>query len=191
MIFPPVDALQRDGNEQPAGVGARYTVHWKIGSVPVGGVIISDAIAATFDDRVFPGGLTYSGHPLAAASIVASIDAMKEEGIVENAKRIGEDVLGPGLRELAERHPVIGEVRGLGMILGLELVKDQATKSVATDIRGNQIVSAAGLDKPDYTLEMPYYAALLAELICRARSEAATSTTPRTTRLIPAPSLSH
>ena len=40
------------------------------GYVPVGGVIISDEIAATFDDRVFPGGLTYSGHPLAAASIV-------------------------------------------------------------------------------------------------------------------------
>ncbi len=98
------------------------------GYVPVGGVVISDEIAATFDDRVFPGGLTYSGHPLAAASIVASIDAMKEEGIVENAKRIGEDVLGPGLRELAERHPVIGEVRGLGVFWALELVTDRATR---------------------------------------------------------------
>src|SRR5207249_1576282 len=76
------------------------------GYVPVGGVVIIDPIAATFNDRVFPGGLTYSGHPLAAASIVASIDAMKDEGIVENAKRIGETVLGPGLRELADRHPV-------------------------------------------------------------------------------------
>ena len=47
------------------------------GYVPVGGVIISDQIAATFDDRVFPGGLTYSGHPLACASIVATIDAMR------------------------------------------------------------------------------------------------------------------
>jgi taurine--2-oxoglutarate transaminase len=98
------------------------------GYVPVGGVIISDPIAATFDDRVFPGGLTYSGHPLACASIVASIDAMKEEGIVENAKRIGEDVLGPGLRELAERHPVIGEVRGLGVFWALDLVTDRATR---------------------------------------------------------------
>ena len=96
--------------------------------MPVGGVIISDPIAATFDDRVFPGGLTYSGHPLACASIVASIDAMKEEGIVENAKRIGEDVLGPGLRELAERHPVIGEVRGLGVFWALDLVTDRATR---------------------------------------------------------------
>ena len=98
------------------------------GYVPVGGVIISDPIAATFDDRVFPGGLTYSGHPLACASIVASIDAMKEEGIVENAKRIGQDVLGPGLRELAERHPVIGEVRGLGVFWALDLVTDRATR---------------------------------------------------------------
>ncbi|HYN68377.1 MAG TPA: aspartate aminotransferase family protein [Ornithinibacter sp.] len=98
------------------------------GYVPVGGVIISDPIAATFDDRVFPGGLTYSGHPLAAASIVASIDAMKEEGIVENAARIGEDVLGPGLRDLADRHPVIGEVRGLGVFWALDLVTDRATR---------------------------------------------------------------
>jgi len=98
------------------------------GYVPVGGVIISDEIAATFNDRVFPGGLTYSGHPLACASIVGSIDAMKEEGIVENAKRIGEDVIGPGLRDLAERHKVIGEVRGLGVFWALDLVTDRATR---------------------------------------------------------------
>lgn len=98
------------------------------GYVPVGGVVISDTIAATFDERVFPGGLTYSGHPLAAASIVGAIDAMTEEGIVDNAKRIGNDVLGPGLRDLAERHPVIGEVRGLGVFWALDLVSDRATK---------------------------------------------------------------
>ncbi|MEI6374319.1 MAG: aspartate aminotransferase family protein [Actinomycetes bacterium] len=98
------------------------------GYVPVGGVIISDEIAATFDERVFPGGLTYSGHPLACASIVASIDAMKEEGIIENARSIGENVLGPGLRELAEKHPVIGEARGLGVFWALDLVTDRATR---------------------------------------------------------------
>ena len=98
------------------------------GYVPVGGVVISADIAATFDERVFPGGLTYSGHPLAAASIVASIDAMTEEGIIDNAKRIGTDVLGPGLRDLAERHPVIGEARGLGVFWALDLVSDRATK---------------------------------------------------------------
>src|SRR5690606_4063199 len=85
------------------------------GYVPVGGVIISDAISATFDERVFPGGLTYSGHPLAAASIIASIDAMESEGIVDNARRVGADVIGPGLQELAAKHPLIGEVRGEGV----------------------------------------------------------------------------
>jgi taurine--2-oxoglutarate transaminase len=98
------------------------------GYVPVGGVIISDPIAADFDDRVFPGGLTYSGHPLACASVVATIDAMKDEGIVENAARIGTLVLGPGLLDLAERHPVIGEVRGLGVFWALDLVSDWASR---------------------------------------------------------------
>ncbi len=107
------------------------------GYVPVGGVVISDAISATFDERVFPGGLTYSGHPLATASIVASIDAMKEEGIIENAARIGSDVLGPGLRELAERHPVIGEVRGLGVFWALDLVTDRKTREPLAPYAGS------------------------------------------------------
>ncbi|GAA1943567.1 aspartate aminotransferase family protein [Microbacterium deminutum] len=107
------------------------------GYVPVGGVIISDAISATFDDRVFPGGLTYSGHPLAAASIVASISAMEDEGIVENARRVGAEVIGPGLRALADRHPLIGEVRGEGVFWAMELVKDPETREpVGADVIG-------------------------------------------------------
>jgi taurine---2-oxoglutarate transaminase len=106
------------------------------GYVPAGGVIISDPIASTFDERVFPGGLTYSGHPLAAASIVATIDAMKDEGIVENAARIGAEVLGPGLAELAGRHPVIGEVRGLGVFWALDLVSDRATRAMLAPYGG-------------------------------------------------------
>ena len=98
------------------------------GYVPVGGVVISDPIAATFDERVFPGGLTYSGHPLAAASIVGSIDAMREEKVVENAASIGENVLGPGLRDLADRHPIIGDVRGIGVFWALDLVTDRKTR---------------------------------------------------------------
>ena len=85
-------------------------------------------IAATFAERVYPGGLTYSGHPLACAAAVATINAMKDEGIVENAARIGEQVLGPGLRDLAGRHPSVGEVRGLGVFWALDLVKDKATR---------------------------------------------------------------
>lgn len=98
------------------------------GYVPVGGVIISDEIAATFDERVFPGGLTYSGHPLAAASIIAALDAMESEGIVDNARRMGAEAIGPGLVALAEKHEVIGEVRGEGVFWALELVADRETR---------------------------------------------------------------
>ena len=99
------------------------------GYVPIGGVIISSEIAHHFDERVFPGGLTYSGHPLAAASVVATINAMREEGIVENAKRIGAEVIGPRLEQLAARHELIGEVRGSGVFWAVELVEDRGTRA--------------------------------------------------------------
>jgi taurine---2-oxoglutarate transaminase len=98
------------------------------GYLPLGGVIISDPIAETFRERAFPGGLTYSGHPLACASAVASIQIFKEEGIVEYARTLGEDVIGPALRDLAERHPSVGEVRGLGVFWAVELVRDRASR---------------------------------------------------------------
>jgi taurine--2-oxoglutarate transaminase len=98
------------------------------GYVPTGGVIISESIANAFVDAVFPGGLTYSGHPLAMASIVASIDAMESEGIVDNAKMIGEKFLGPGLAALAEKHALIGEVRGVGVFWALDLVSDAESR---------------------------------------------------------------
>ncbi|MGA3353871.1 MAG: aspartate aminotransferase family protein [Acidimicrobiales bacterium] len=98
------------------------------GYVPLGGVIISEQIAASFDERVYAGGHTYSGHPLACAAAVATIGTMKEEGIVENAAWIGENVLGPGLHELAGKHPCVGEARGLGVFWALELVKDKETR---------------------------------------------------------------
>jgi taurine---2-oxoglutarate transaminase len=98
------------------------------GYVPLGGVIISDRVAESFQTVAFPGGLTYSGHPLACGSAVASIKIFREEGIVENARRIGEEVIGPGLAAIAERHPSVGEVRGLGVFWALELVKDRTTR---------------------------------------------------------------
>ncbi|WP_411721035.1 aspartate aminotransferase family protein [Mycetocola sp.] len=98
------------------------------GYVPAGGVVISDEIARHFDDRVFPGGLTYSGHPLASASIVATLSAMAEEGIVENAAFIGSNHIGPALAALQARHDVIGEVRGSGVFWAIELVADRVTR---------------------------------------------------------------
>lgn len=98
------------------------------GYVPAGGVIISESIANEFESNVFPGGLTYSGHPLAMASIVAAIDAMDDEGIVDNARVIGTDHLAPGLAALAAKHPTIGEVRGVGVFWALDLVDDPETR---------------------------------------------------------------
>ncbi len=98
------------------------------GYVPAGGVLISESIANAFDSQVFPGGLTYSGHPLAMASIVGALDAMTSEGVIENAKTIGTDHLAPGLASLAEKHPLIGDVRGLGVFWALDLVDDRESR---------------------------------------------------------------
>ncbi|MGW7272251.1 aminotransferase class III-fold pyridoxal phosphate-dependent enzyme [Streptomyces sp. NPDC054864] len=98
------------------------------GYVPLGGVAISSAIAETFARRPYPGGLTYSGHPLACAAAVATINVMEDEGVIENAARVGSEIIAPALADLAERHPSVGEVRGLGMFWALELVKDKATR---------------------------------------------------------------
>ena len=126
------------------------------GYVPAGGVIISDPVAATFDERVFPGGLTYSGHPLACASIVATIDAMKDEDIVGNARRIGSDVLGPGLLELAERHPVIGEVRGTAVFWALDLVSDRQSKQMLAPYGGSSAAMTALLEECKARGLMPF-----------------------------------
>ena len=98
------------------------------GYLPLGGVVISQKIADTFKDRVYPGGLTYSGHPLSCASAVASINIFKEEKIVENAKNIGATVIGPELEKLKAKHPSIGEVRGLGVFWAIELVRNRETR---------------------------------------------------------------
>ena len=98
------------------------------GYVPLGGVIINGPIAATFDNRVYPGGLTYSGHPLACAAAVATIETMTDEGMVENSARLGVEVFGPGLAKLAANHPSVGEVRGLGAFWAIELVANQETR---------------------------------------------------------------
>lgn len=105
------------------------------GYVPAGGVMVSDRLNRYFDDHFFYGGLTYSGHPLAMAAIVATLDTMKEEGIVENAARIGREVLTPGLSALADKHAVVGETRGVGVFHALELVSDPETRQPLDDTR--------------------------------------------------------
>jgi taurine--2-oxoglutarate transaminase len=113
------------------------------GYVPLGGVAISGAIHRTFEDRVYPGGLTYSGHPLACAAAVATIRTMEDDGVVEHAAALGEDVLGPGLSELAAKHEWIGEVRGTGAFWAIELVSDRETREPLAPYGGSSPAMAA------------------------------------------------
>lgn len=118
------------------------------GYVPLGGVAISDAIFETFRERVYPGGLTYSGHPLACAAAVATINAMEDEGLVANAKRLGEEIIGPRLRQFAADHPSVGDVRGAGVFWAIELVKNRETREPLAPYGGssaemNEVVAAA------------------------------------------------
>jgi taurine--2-oxoglutarate transaminase len=98
------------------------------GYVPLGGVLVGDPIYETFTQRPYPAGMTYSGHPLACAAAVGAIGAMHDEDTVAAAERLGTEILGPGLTKLAENHPSIGDVRGIGGLWTLELVRDQQTK---------------------------------------------------------------
>jgi taurine--2-oxoglutarate transaminase len=98
------------------------------GYVPLGGVVISQRIASHFDTVSFQGGLTYSGHPLACAAGVATFEVFEREGILERVRDLGARVVEPRLRAMAERHPSVGEVRGLGLFWAIELVRDRETR---------------------------------------------------------------
>jgi len=98
------------------------------GYVPLGGVIISERIAESFANKVFPGGLTYSGHPLACAAAVACINVYKDEGIIERVRRLGDELVAPALEAIKQRHPSVGDVRGVGMFWAIELVRDRASR---------------------------------------------------------------
>jgi len=97
------------------------------GYVPLGAMVIREPLAEWVQDKYFAGGLTYSGHVLACAAAIASIEAFQEEGVVENSAAMGE-ALGAGLAQLQERHPSIGEIRGKGLFWGIELVRDRETR---------------------------------------------------------------
>jgi taurine--2-oxoglutarate transaminase len=128
------------------------------GYVPLGAMVIREPIAEWVRDKYFAGGLTYSGHPLACAAAVASIEAFQEEGIVENASEMG-GVFSEQLRALAEKHPSIGEVRGLGCFWGVELVRSRETREplVPFNASGEAFapmarVSKAALDRGLYLM---------------------------------------
>jgi taurine--2-oxoglutarate transaminase len=99
-------------------------------------MIVREPIAAWVRDKMFAGGLTYSGHPLACASGVASIAAVPEEANGETAAARGEGDRSELARK-QDKHPSIGEVRGLGCFWGLELVKNRETREPLVPFNGS------------------------------------------------------
>ena len=103
------------------------------GYLPLGGVIASkrvhDAIESAPADRKFMHAATYSGHPVCCAVGLRNVEIIESEGLVERAAVMGRRLLA-GLEELRDL-PVVGDVRGLGMMCGVELVSDRSTKAPA------------------------------------------------------------
>ena len=100
------------------------------GYIPMGGCItrgeISDAFIGS-QKASFKHVITFGGHPVAAAAALKNIEIMENEGMVENAAKQGAYLL-DGLKEMKEKYHMIGDVRGLGLFCGLELVADRETK---------------------------------------------------------------
>jgi taurine--2-oxoglutarate transaminase len=97
------------------------------GYVPLGAVIISDPIAEYFEDKMLWCGLTYSGHPLACAAGLATIEVYEEDHLLENAVMVGKQ-LGKKLEEIKNKHSSVGDVRYIGLFSALEIVKNKVTK---------------------------------------------------------------
>ena len=96
---------------------------------PMAAVVTTPEIAASFTTGMEYFN-TFGGNPVSCAIGMAVLDVLEEEGLQENARRVGEYLLA-GLRDLKDRHPVIGDVRGLGLYLGVELVENRATREPA------------------------------------------------------------
>src|SRR4030067_2121745 len=82
------------------------------GYVPLGAVIVSEEIADFFDDKYLYAGLTYNGHALACAAALAPIQVYEDEGLIENAARLG-NYLGERLQDTKSRHVAVGEARDM------------------------------------------------------------------------------
>ncbi|WP_375139226.1 aspartate aminotransferase family protein [Pseudomonas japonica] len=100
------------------------------GYIPMGGLILSRRMAEALVEKggVFAHGLTYSGHPVAAAVAIANLKALRDEGIVERVKSDTGPYLQQRLREAFEHHPLIGEIQGLGMVAALQFAEHRATR---------------------------------------------------------------
>ena len=97
------------------------------GYLPMGAMVVSEKLRPWLREHTFASGLTATGNPIGCAAAIATIKAMRQERLVENAATMGR-VLAGELPRLAARHPSVGEVRGLGLLWGIELVRDRTTR---------------------------------------------------------------
>ena len=98
------------------------------GYIPMGGLIVRDEVVAVLNEGGdFNHGFTYSGHPVAAAVALENIRILRDEKIIEKVHAETAPYLQKRLRELSD-HPLVGEVRGVGMLGAIELVQDKATR---------------------------------------------------------------
>jgi len=95
--------------------------------VPLGATIVRKHIGDRFKEQFFSHGATYAGHALACAAATAVISIYQEDNLIENSAKMGSYLLEKSL-ELKDKHPSVGEVRGLGLFVGLELVKNKKTR---------------------------------------------------------------
>jgi 4-aminobutyrate aminotransferase-like enzyme len=99
---------------------------------PLGAVVTTRAIAAAFANGMEYFN-TFGGNPVSAAIGLAVLDVIRDEGLQEHARVVGEQVLG-GLREVAARREAIGDVRGMGLFIGIELVRDRVTREPSPEL---------------------------------------------------------
>ncbi len=105
------------------------------GYVPLGATVVREHIGDYFSDHFFSHGATYAGHALACATALAVVSIYEEDDLVRRSAELG-DYLLDGALELAERHPCVGDVRGKGLFVGLELVYDRKTKEPMVSVGG-------------------------------------------------------
>jgi len=97
------------------------------GYLPLGGMVVSKEIASTFNDRVFPLGLTYSAHPVSCAAALAVLDIYEKEDLSNRAIEMGK-YIDESVDNLKTKHPSIGDFRNTGMLGCIELIKNRTTK---------------------------------------------------------------
>ena len=107
------------------------------GMVPLGGVVVNRKVADLLEDRVLWAGSTYCGHPLACATGIAAVNVYREDRVIENSREMGE-ILTEELQKFKAKHPSVGDVRGKGLFMAIELVSDRGSRAPLVPMAGPQ-----------------------------------------------------